>query len=88
MSFSTKKFGNEGENAAAIFLENKNYKIIERNYRPGNLGEIDIIARDGEIIVFIEVKSRKNLNYGEPEFAVTKNKIEQLKKLGKCLSLQ
>lgn len=81
MSLNTKKYGAEGEQAAARFLEEKNYEIIERNYRYGRQGEIDIIARDGSYYVFVEVKSRKNLNYGEPEYAITKNKIEQIKKV-------
>lgn len=81
MSLNTKNFGNEGEKAASQFLEKLNYKIIERNFRFSNRGEIDLIARDKDVIVFIEVKSRKNLNYGEPEYALTKNKIEQIKKL-------
>lgn len=81
MSLAGKKFGAEGEQAAADFLKDKNYEIIERNYRYGREGEIDIIARDGSCIVFVEVKSRKNLNFGEPEFSITKNKIEQIKKV-------
>lgn len=49
--------GERGENVAAKFLRNQGYKILERNYRT-NIGEIDIIARDGRTLVFVEVKTR------------------------------
>ena len=82
MSVSTKKFGEEGENIAADLLSQKGYEIIKRNYRFGK-GEIDIIAEDKEkdCLVFVEVKARRNLEYGEPEYAITKSKIRQLKKI-------
>lgn len=82
MTFSTKKTGDKGEELAAEFLESKGYKIIKRNYRFGK-GEIDIIAEDPEKegLIFIEVKSRKNLEFGAPEYAITKNKIKQLKRI-------
>ena len=51
------KLGRKGENLATKILKDKNYKIIARNYRNPR-GEIDIVARDGEILVFIEVKTR------------------------------
>jgi len=82
MTINTKQFGDEGEEFAAELLKEKGYEIIERNYRFGK-GEIDIIALDPETnyTVFVEVKSRKNLEFGEPEYAITKNKIRQLKKM-------
>jgi putative endonuclease len=82
MSFASKKFGVEGEDFAVDLLKSKGYEIIERNYHFGK-GEIDIIALDpvSNYTVFVEVKSRKNLEYGEPEFGVTKTKIKQLKKV-------
>jgi len=82
MTFSTKKTGDKGEVLAAEYLESKGYSIIKRNYRYGK-GEIDIIAKDPqeEGLVFIEVKSRKSLEYGSPEEAITKNKIKQLKRI-------
>src|SRR4051812_20366568 len=49
--------GVRGENGAAKFLPNQGYKILERNYRAG-VGEIDIIARHGKVLVFVEVKPR------------------------------
>ncbi|OGU85044.1 MAG: YraN family protein [Ignavibacteria bacterium RBG_16_35_7] len=82
MTFSTKKTGDKGEDLAVELLESKSYTIIKRNYRYGK-GEIDIIAKDPqeEGLVFIEVKSRKSLEYGSPEEAITKNKIKQLKRI-------
>ena len=82
MTINTKQFGDEGEEIAVELLEEKGYKIIERNYRFGK-GEIDIIAMDPEtnFTVFIEVKSRKNLEFGDPVYAITKNKIKQIKRM-------
>src|SRR3989337_2886122 len=82
MTFSTKKTGDKGEDLAIELLESKSYTIIKRNYRYGKC-EIDIIAKDPqeEGLVFIEVKSRKSLEYGSPEEAITKNKIKQLKRI-------
>jgi putative endonuclease len=82
MTLNSKKFGDEGEELAAELLSEKGYEILERNYRFGK-GEIDIIAKDPETnyTVFVEVKSRKNLEYGAPEYAITKNKIKQVKKI-------
>ena len=82
MTTSTKKFGDEGEELAVELLVNKGYEIIKRNYRFGK-GELDIIAKDPneEGLVFIEVKSRKNLAYGYPEESITKSKIKQLKRI-------
>ena len=78
-----KKSGDEGEELAARTLSEKDYKIIERNYRYGH-GEIDIIAKDGETLVFVEVKTRKNLQFGMPEYAVTPTKQRQIKKIAEA----
>lgn len=82
MTFQTKKVGDEGEQLAIDFLKENGYEIIETNYRYGK-GEIDIIVKDmvKDVLVFVEVKSRKNLEFGEPEFAITKNKIKQIKRM-------
>ena len=79
MAFNTenRKKGSRGENAAAKFLEQKGYKIIARNYtRPG--GEIDLIAKDGETIVFVEVKLRRDVSHGMPIEAVGKGKQRRI----------
>jgi putative endonuclease len=82
MSKSTKQFGDEGEEIAVELLQEKGYEILDRNYRYGK-GEIDIIAKDPEtnFTVFVEVKSRKNLEFGDPVYAITKNKIKQIKRM-------
>jgi len=72
--------GKIGEDLAAKLLVEKGYLILERNYRFGH-GEIDIIAMHNETLVFVEVKTRKNLEYGEPEYAITKNKQRQVRKM-------
>lgn len=83
MSDSKKIFGREGEDAAVEYLINNGYEIIERNYNFSNMGEIDIIAKDPVTgyTAFIEVKSRKNLEYGDPVNAITKSKFNQMIKM-------
>lgn len=79
---TTKESGDEGEEFAAAYLIEKSYEIIERNYRYGK-GEIDIVAKDPVTgyTVFIEVKSKKNLEFGDPVYSVTKNKMKQIKRI-------
>jgi len=65
--------GAEGEAFAADYLIKNGYRILEQNYRT-SLGEIDIIARDGETLVFIEVKARSSARFGAPQLAVDHRK--------------
>jgi len=76
---SNQSFGKIGEAAAAEYLKNLGYKILARNFRT-RWGEIDIIARDGDCLVFAEVKTRADEHYGAPEEAVTRAKQEHLVK--------
>lgn len=69
--------GKAGEDLAAKFLEQKGFKIIERNYR-FERGEIDLIAEEGDELVFVEVKARRSTIFGAPEDAVTEEKQEQV----------
>lgn len=80
-----KTIGQEGEDLAVEYLVSKGFEIITRNYRYGH-GEIDIIVNDksNNHLVFVEVKTRKNLEFGEPENAITKSKIKQLKKIAEA----
>jgi putative endonuclease len=65
--------GRNGEDIACSFLRQKGYEIVERNYRiPG--GEIDVIAKRNNELVFVEVKTRSSVQYGYPEEAVTHSK--------------
>lgn len=71
--------GRVGEELAIKYLQNKGYKIIEKNFQCRQ-GEIDIIAKDKDEIVIIEVKTRKCLEYGKPAEAVDKNKRKHIYK--------
>lgn len=71
---TTRDIGNKGEDLACTYLENKGWTILERNYFFSK-SEIDIIARDNAVIVFIEVKLRSSAKYGRPEEYVTENKV-------------
>jgi putative endonuclease len=75
-----KPLGSEGEDLAVRFLQKKGYRIVARNYKT-TVGEIDIIARDGDTIVFIEVKTRTDISFGYPFEAVNKRKRQKLKNL-------
>jgi putative endonuclease len=73
--------GKEGEDIAVKYLKEKEFIILERNFHYSTKGEIDIVANDKNQLVFIEVKSRINLDYGEPEYAINPKKIKQIKKM-------
>lgn len=75
---TTTEIGKSGENAAVKFLSNKGYEIVQTNYRSGK-AEIDIVAKQNETLVFVEVKLRKNERFGFPEDFVTKTKCELIK---------
>ncbi|WP_299142403.1 YraN family protein [uncultured Dialister sp.] len=62
-------FGREGEALARQYLENKGYRFLDANFRTSH-SEIDLIMDDGDVLVFVEVKSRHNRRYGEPVEAV------------------
>ncbi len=75
-----KSFGLKGEDLAAAYLEEKGYKVLQRNYRTP-LGEADIVARDRGAVVFVEVKARSSDAYGQPFEAVDSRKQEKLRKV-------
>ena len=75
-NFYKKFLGRAGEIKAAEFLKKKGYKIITKNYKTP-FGEIDVIAKDGDYIVFVEVKTRVNDDYGAPSEAVNFRKREK-----------
>ena len=76
---STITIGNKGEDLACKFLKKNGYKILERNYRIRG-GEIDIVAKDRDTLVFIEVKTRYSHEYGPPVESMTPWKIKALLK--------
>ena len=72
--------GRYGEEVAARFLREAGFAILERNWRC-ELGEIDIVARDGTALVICEVKTRRGLDFGSPLEAVTYDKLRRLRRL-------
>jgi putative endonuclease len=74
-----KTLGVRGETIAAAYLKGQKFTIIERNFRC-KAGEVDIIARDGNSFVFVEVKTRSNLSFGPPQLALTPFKQRQISK--------
>ncbi len=71
------KYGEAGESLAVRVLKRRGYTIVATNYRTP-LGEIDIIARDGETLVFVEVKARRSMRRGCPKAAVTAEKQRRI----------
>jgi len=76
-----RNFGKLGEQIAAEYIERYGFRILERNFRPGRLGEIDIIATENEYICFIEVKTRTSASFGTPAEAVDYAKRKKIKSL-------
>jgi len=74
---SRQRFGKEGESVAVRHLLKSGYLILAQNYRT-RYGEIDIIAKDGNTLVFVEVKSRRNESFGNPKYAVTFKKRQKM----------
>lgn len=78
--FGNKHIGKLGEDIASKHILNNGYTLLERNFRSKH-GEIDIIAKDGKFLVFIEVKTRKGTKFGYPREAVNwfkQNKIKNI----------
>jgi putative endonuclease len=72
--------GRYGEDRAANYLQDRGYEIIDRNWR-SRAGEIDLVARDHDRIVFIEVKTRNGSGYGHPFEAITKEKVSRMRRV-------
>ena len=79
MKYSKKQLGKTGELLAVKFLKQKGYQIIEQNYRSA-WGEIDLVALDEAVLVFVEVKTRRSLKFGTPQMAVTNSKQRKMSK--------
>lgn len=81
---SPKELGRKGEEAAARYLILRGYEIIERNWNC-RFGEADIIARDPDgVLCFIEVKTRRGVNAGLPEEAITREKQARYERIALC----
>ncbi|MFB0532636.1 MAG: YraN family protein [Desulfatiglandales bacterium] len=72
--------GKLGEDLARERLKDLGYRILKTNYRC-SLGEVDLVARDGDILVFVEIKTRKNESLGQIKEAVNRRKQNQLSKV-------
>ena len=83
LQMNTIQVGDIGEQAAANYLCDNGYLILERKYRR-KIGEIDIIAKNSQTLVFIEVKTRSNIRYGYPAEAVTYHKQQKIMHTALC----
>lgn len=77
---NNKELGNLGEDIAYKHLKGNGYTILQRNFR-SKLGEIDIVAKDGRYVAFVEVKTRKVIHFGYPREAVDYNKQNRIKNI-------
>lgn len=75
--------GKIGEGMAVSFLLEKGFEIVEKNWRSGKDGEIDIIAYDSQVLVFLEVKTRYSEEYGQPIEAIGISKQRQIARMAK-----
>ena len=96
MSMVSKMVGKQGEEAASRFLEGLGYRILDRNVlahgagnirlqKPGKIiSELDIVAQQEDILVFVEVKTRRSLRCGTPLESITPRKVNQLRLAAEC----
>jgi putative endonuclease len=80
--------GAMGEAIAVHHLQLLGLRILETNFRYGKMGEIDIVAMDGETLVFCEVKMRHSDEYGPPRAAITEEKQRKLRRLAQAYLFQ
>jgi putative endonuclease len=73
--------GRVGEALAVQMLRTKGYEIVETNFA-NKFGEIDVIAKDGEVLVFVEVKAKTGIEFGEPEEMVGRGKLAKVRRMG------
>lgn len=77
---SNKPLGDRGEELAARFLEQRGWTVVHRNFRMGRK-EIDLVARRGEVVAFVEVKTRGGRGYGHPLEAITWKKRREIQQV-------
>jgi putative endonuclease len=79
--------GRRGEDLAHRYLRSSGFTVLARNYRPaGGEAEVDIVARDGEIVVFVEVKTRTSSEFGDPDRAIDEAKRKNIVKAARAYS--
>lgn len=79
MQTERRLFGNRGEDLAAAYFEERGFRVIDRNWSC-RLGEIDLILKKGEVLHFVEVKTRHTRDFGHPEEGITRGKLAKLKR--------
>ena len=75
-----RKTGASGENIAANHLSQKGFIVLERNFS-NKFGEIDVIARDKDILVFVEVKTKIGTEFGSPEEMISPGKLHRIRSM-------
>lgn len=80
MKVNNRQTGRLAENLAIEALKNKGYLILESNFL-NRFGEIDIIAKDKNILVFVEVKAKKGVEFGMPEEMISPSKLRKVKNM-------
>jgi putative endonuclease len=80
MKLLNRATGRVGEDIAARALQDKGYQILERNFA-NKFGEIDIIAKDKNILVFVEVKAKTGVEFGSPEEMVSPGKLHRIRNM-------
>lgn len=83
---TTKRLGNKGERLAAAYLRRSGYRILRHQFH-SKFGEVDIVAVDGQTLVFVEVKTRSSTRYGTGLEAITPLKIRRIVKAGQYYRL-
>lgn len=78
MPTERRRFGDRGEEAAEAHLRSRGFRVLARQVRVGRLGEIDLVCADGRMLVFVEVKTRRDAAFGVPEEAVTAVKLGKM----------
>ncbi len=86
-NYNKRTIGTKYEEVAIKHLESKGYNIVAKNFRCKN-GEIDIVAKEGRYLTFIEVKYRSNLKYGYPQEAINTKKIRRITNTAKYYMLK
>ena len=81
LQFNRRSDGNTHEEMALRYLLDRGYRLVKRNFHFGRAGEIDLVMRDGETYVFVEVKARRSHGFGLPEESVTPAKRRRVRKV-------
>ena len=79
--------GRRGERAAEKYLRRNGYRIVKRNFRAAG-AEIDLVAMDGDVLVFVEVKTRRSRDAGAPEEAVDERKQKQIRRAAEMFAMR